>query len=398
LKTIQSFIDAERHKKEVALNLFDLSGLTSDSPLPKESSSLVFLDTNILLWLYRINNDARAEVLYLLNAIKQEQRLCIPSWVVHEYNYHVAKRDDSSFFPFKKSAKEIESRLKLVEQHSKLIIDDDYLKGSKYHGKNNFLDELEETANKLRSLLKALTSSRNKNLDDIQVQIEELMTGCVLESNINELMVKSSDLANLRARNRVPPGFLDEGKPENEHGDYIIWQEVVLICKKEQRSALLITNDRKPDWVYTPRILLDQSGKRKPNDGSADVKIDLPLPFLESEFESLVAGNHKFMLSNIEFLSHLCSSATFNPKEFDKYENLAKAVSVETKHDDTYLVISWFLNNNEKLHNAIKTVAYWEYSPSQIDDVALSEFIKNNIPNIDINKVDIGEVICELFI
>lgn len=398
MKTIQSFIDAELHKKEVALNLFDLSGLTSGSPFPKKSSSLVFLDTNILIWLYRINNDARAEVLYLLNAIKQEQRLCIPSWVVHEYNYHIEKRDDSSFFPFKKSAKEIESRLKLVEQHSKLIIDDDYLKGSKYQGKNNFLNELEETATKLRSLLKALTSSRNKNLDDIQVQIEGLMAGCVLESNLNELMVKSSGLASLRARNRIPPGFLDEGKSENEHGDYIIWQEIVLICKKVQRSALLITNDKKPDWVYTPRILLDQSGKRMPNDGSSDVKIDLPLPFLESEFESLVAGEHKFMLSNVEFLSHLCSSATFNPKEFNKYENLAEAVSLESKHDDTYLVISWFLNNIDELHYAIKTVAYWEYSPDQINDEVLREFIKKNVPNVDISKVDIGEVICELFI
>lgn len=398
MKTIQPFVNDKQHKKEIALNLFDLSSLSSGQSFPNMSPSLVFLDTNILLWLYRINSAARAEVIQMLTSIKGEERLCIPAWVVHEYNHHISRRDDASFFPFKKSAKEIESRLKIIEKHSKLVIDDDYLKGSEYAEKNSFLSDLEETTNKLRRLLKALTKSRNKNLDDIQVQIESLMNGCILDNNLNELMLKSEHLANLRSKHRVPPGFLDEGKPENEHGDYIIWQEIILACKKRERSALLITNDKKPDWVYTPRMLLDNSGNKKPNNGSSDIKIDLPLPFLESEFKSIVGKEFELMLSNVELLSHLCSSVSYNPKEYGAYENLAKAVSVESKHNDTYLVISWFLNNDEKYRQAIKTVAYWEYCPSQINDDELSDFIKINVPNIDLNQVDMSEVICELFI
>lgn len=338
------------------------------------------------------------EVMNLLNSIKLEQRLCIPSWVIHEYNHHIKKRDDLLFFPFKKISKEIEPRLKLIEQHSKLIIDNNYLRGSQYDNKDLFLSELKETTNKLRALLKALTSSRNKNLDEIQDQIEELISNCVLERNLNELMIKSSALAGSRAKNRVPPGFLDEGKTENEYGDYIIWQEILLTCRDREKSALLITNDIKPDWVYAPRFLLTDSGDRKPNDGSSGVKINLPLPFLESEFKSAVGADVNFMISNIELLSHICSSATFNPKDFSKYENLAEAVSVKSQSDDTYIVISWFLNNDKEYHHAIKTVAYWEYSPSQINDKELIEFINLNIPNIDINKVNVSEVICELFI
>jgi predicted nucleic acid-binding protein len=358
----------------------------------------VFLDTNILLWLYRINNAARAEIIKMLTNLKEERRLCIPSWVVHEYNHHISRRDDTSFFPFKKSVKEIESRLKIIEQHSKLVIDNDYLKGSKHKEKNSFLKDLDETTNNLRSLLKVLTKSRNKNLDDIQVQIEGLMSDCILDSNLNELMFKAENLAILRSKNRVPPGFLDEGKPENEYGDYIIWQEIISTCKEKELSALLITNDKKPDWVYTPRMLLDKSGSMKPNNGSSDIKIDLPLPFLESEFKSILGKDYEFMLSNVELLSHLCSSASYNPKEYGAYGNLAEAVSVESKHDDTYLVISWFLNNDEKYRHAIKTVAYWEYCPSQINDEEFTAFINTNVPDIDINKVNVGEVICELFI
>jgi predicted nucleic acid-binding protein len=141
LKTVQFQVDFERYKKEISAHLFDFSELTSGISFPGENAALIFLDTNVLLWLYRINKEAREEVFCLLNTIKNENRLCIPSWVIHEYNHHVAKRDDAAFFPFKKSAKEIESRLKIVEQHSKLVIDDDYLKGSKYVGKTNFLND-----------------------------------------------------------------------------------------------------------------------------------------------------------------------------------------------------------------------------------------------------------------
>lgn len=398
LKPIKLFVNTEHHKKEIAFNLFDFSGLTSGQFFPDSLPSLVFLDTNILLWLYRINNAARSEVIELFTHIKADGRLCIPSWVVHEYNHHISRRDDASFFPFKKSAKEIESRLKIIEQHSKLVVDDDYLKGSEYEGKKTFLKDLDETTNKLRSLLKALTKSSNKSLDDIQIQIGRLMRDCILDSDLNELMLKSETLANLRFKNRVPPGFLDEGKPENEHGDYIIWQEIISTCKKRERSAILITNDKKLDWVYAPKMLLDDKGDMKPNNGSSDIKIDLPLPFLASEFKSIAGKDFNFILSNVELLSHLCSSVRYNPKEYGAYLNLAEAVSVKSKNDDTFLVISWFLNNDEKYRHVIKTVAYWDSSPSQINDVELTEFIRGHVPNIDITQVNISEVIGELFI
>ena len=49
-------------------------------------SSLVFIDTNVLIWLYRLNEDSFIEFRRLLNDLIDKYRLVIPNWVVHEYN------------------------------------------------------------------------------------------------------------------------------------------------------------------------------------------------------------------------------------------------------------------------------------------------------------------------
>lgn len=398
MKPVVFQVDSDDHKKQLALHLFDLEGLASVSPIFQSNDALIFLDTNILLWLYRINKDARSELFHIFKFLKEQNRLRIPVWVIHEYNQHVNKRDDAAFFPFKKSVKEVEKKLKTIEINSKLIIDDDYLKGTQYVGKSEFINELNKATSSLRALLKVLTSSRNKNIDKIQIEIETLINGCVLESDINDLMEKSSIFGPIRYKNRVPPGFLDEGKPDNEYGDYILWQEILSTCRKEEKSALLITNDNKPDWVYTPRMILDRLKTLKPNNGSSEIQIDLPLPYLQNEFKSEVSEDFDFMLCNVEILSHLCSSVYFNPKDHSKYQKFSEAVSVESLKDDTYAIISWFLNNKIEYSHCIKNVAHWEESPEQIDVEALSNYISLNIPNTDVNNVDMKKVIFELFI
>lgn len=396
MKTVQSVVDSRCYKKDIAINIFDHGDINTGIQLSERA--LIFLDTNILLWLYRINNDARIEIIDLLNSIKDQQRLCIPSWVVHEYNYHITKRDDVTFFPFKKPAKEIVARMNTIEKFSKLIIDDEYLSGSKYKTKKEFLKSLENTASEFRAILKSLVNSRNKNLDTIQSQIECLLDGCILRNDLNDLLRESASLGDIRFKNNIPPGFCDESKAENKFGDYILWLEIIRECKAKKRSALIISNDVKADWVYTPRKVFGLDGIITPNCGTKDIVINVPHPYLDHEFKSNVDVESELMILNIEMLSHLATSTEFNPMSYFGFKNLAEAVSVESNIDDTYLVISWFLQNHEEYMSALKGVAHWQTSPDEIDVESLGNFIKEKVPDIDITKVSIGSVIGELFI
>ena len=203
----------------------------------------------------------------------------------------------------------------------------------------------------------------------------------------------------VRNQHRVPPGFLDSDKNDNKYGDYIIWKEIISKCKESNSSAIIIiTNDEKSDWVYTPRYILNKDNRKIPNNGSSEIKINVTQPFLEYEFNNHVGKDKNVHILNIEMLSHLLSSTDYNPKDNECYSNLAQAVSVESHESDTYTVISWFLKNNNEYRTAVNTVAGWDSSPSEIDQNALQDYVKENVPNINISKVDIGSVICELFI
>ena len=151
MKTVKSTINSVHYKRDLAFEILDINELTSGMSISNEKP-LVFLDTNILLWFFKINEDARKEVFSILNTLKDSNRLHIPTWVIHEYNYQLERESSSTFFPFKKTANELEPKLKYLEKHSNLIVDDAYLNGSPYKGKEDFLTSLDKTVNELIDL------------------------------------------------------------------------------------------------------------------------------------------------------------------------------------------------------------------------------------------------------
>lgn len=61
--------------------------------------------------------------------------------------------------------------------------------------------------------------------------------------------------ANGRIEHRLPPGFRDDGKPENRLGDLIILYEILeksAAVAGDFPRVLFISRDEKSDWVYAP--------------------------------------------------------------------------------------------------------------------------------------------------
>src|SRR3546814_9102643 len=78
----------------------------------------------------------------------------------------------------------------------------------------------------------------------------------------------------------LPPGFLDKGKADkqraadNRYGDLIIWREILdHVRTLESGSVVLLTNDNKQDWVYTPPTVIEENGRPQGNDGRNGLKV-----------------------------------------------------------------------------------------------------------------------------
>lgn len=108
----------------------------------REQKCLVFVDTNILLWVFRLNALARKELLSWLEELSDCDRLFFPVWVVHEYNLQLSRGSDETLFPFKRPGKEVLSNLTLIKKYASLLADEQFLRGTKFGNRESFLSEL----------------------------------------------------------------------------------------------------------------------------------------------------------------------------------------------------------------------------------------------------------------
>lgn len=52
-----------------------------------------------------------------------------------------------------------------------------------------------------------------------------------------------------RKKNKIPPGYLDDGKDEDRpYGDYYLWLQVIEHAKTVGCPVILVTSERKDDW------------------------------------------------------------------------------------------------------------------------------------------------------
>lgn len=67
------------------------------------------------------------------------------------------------------------------------------------------------------------------------------------EAALKAFMQENDD----RCENKVPPGFKDAGKSENDIGDFLIWKTVLGIGKENVgRDLTFVSGEIKTDWIY----------------------------------------------------------------------------------------------------------------------------------------------------
>jgi hypothetical protein len=153
--------------------------------------------------------------------------------------------------------------------------------------------------------LQHLKAQSSKALDATVQDLVGLVNGRVLASDIY------TDLGSLDARHAVrlagrhPPGASDAKKDENKYGDLIAWGEIVAHAADPAiKAAVILTNDNKPDWVFAPPAILDESGRQASNTADRGTRVVKPLPLLVHEIRRL-NPDIRLHIVNIAYLAHL---------------------------------------------------------------------------------------------
>lgn len=211
-------------------------------------NSLIVFDTNVLLNLYRYNEDARTE---FINVIKfYKERLWIPYQVGLEFH---RRREEI----MRKNAKAYNV---LAEKLSKELVGIvSSLEGEYARHPYINMKDIKSRVKKCADSIKRTLDKQEKvhpdfsKGDETLNTITELFNGKVgADFSEKELEALYKD-GEKRYANKVPPGYCDEkNKKDNGkrslYGDLIVWKQTLGHCKEQKRNAIFITDDYKTDW------------------------------------------------------------------------------------------------------------------------------------------------------
>lgn len=246
--------------------------------------SLIVLDANVLLSLYRYSDGTKNEFLDVFEKLKA--RLWLPHQFAKEYlknRLKVISDQAKSYDAAIQGLEDLRDKFKNPKQHP-------FVSSEVLEDCNNSFDLIvgELRANKQRH-------DHKLNDDDIKVSVNRIFEGKVGSPYTETQLVELIDAGALRYANKVPPGFKDANPKSGgvtfeeklaPYGDYIGWKQVLEKAATDQCNVIFVTGDTKEDWW------LEQSGRTIG-----------PHPALIDEFVEITS--HKFyMYSPDGFLEH----------------------------------------------------------------------------------------------
>jgi len=298
--------------------------VTEIGDLASDPRTLIFIDTNVVSYLYKLHEAARREFFAWSDGIAAEGRFFVPAWAANEYLSRVTSNTLASYTPKGKEPTQAKKMLETLHETASLFVDDISLRGIGYPGdRTTFLQEFRQAIEALNKFTSVFSQQFDPGV--IHQQVVTHLSPFILNSDLAALCTRAMQEANGRIEHRLPPGFRDDGKPENRLGDLIIWFE--LLEKSAEVAGdfprvLFISRDEKSDWVYAPaqrsRLV---GGARKPVPNT-EPQIKLADPRLVTEF-ARNTGHGDFTIANlptlVEGLSRRSSS---------EFQHLAAAIQI----------------------------------------------------------------------
>lgn len=223
-----------------------------------EDSVIVF-DTNVLLNLYRYNEDTCKEFIKVIEFYKN--RLWIPYQVGFEFHRRredIIRKNAAAYKTL--GAKLSESLIKAVDALSSDFNRHPYINVPEIRKK------VEKCANTIVKSLEKLEESHPDYLKDdfILNEVTQLFNGRVGADFSEEELDEIYKEGERRYINQVPPGYCDAKNKKDKgnrslYGDLIVWKQTLRHSVENKRNIIFVTDDHKPDWWdkvegnHTPR-------------------------------------------------------------------------------------------------------------------------------------------------
>jgi hypothetical protein len=298
--------------------------------------TLIFFDTNILAYLFKLHTAARLEFFSWADGVIAEDRLRIPAWAASEYLSRVRTGSLGDYTFRKNGSDQLQKALESMLDTASLFVDEGVLRGISFPGdRAAYLTGFRSAVDSLVTFTRAFKHQFTPEV--IHEQIKSHFSPAVLDSDLAALCARAAREGSTRVEHRLPPAFRDADKTENRLGDLIIWYEILQHSKKlaaRLRNVLFVTNDAKSDWVYAPRRRIDDAGGTRRSVPNLKPELKVIDPLLVSEFSSVV-GHQNVAICGLSSLIEGLSKTS--PSQF---RQLAAAIQISVSDENITLDMS----------------------------------------------------------
>lgn len=212
-------------------------------------NGIIVFDTNVLLNLYRYNEDARDELLKLMKSF--QKRLWMPYQVGLEF---LANRVTVINW-LHKGYEELTNQVDECKKNFFKFFDGNYSKHRHIDRK-----ELETLFDQQLQVVKDKLNEWGNELPDyekndvVKDKILSLYDGRVGNDYSYDELLEIYAKGRIRYDNKIPPGYRDDTKDKKEmgvrhvYGDLIAWMQIMDYAKINKKNIIFVGEDLKDDW------------------------------------------------------------------------------------------------------------------------------------------------------
>lgn len=212
-------------------------------------TSIVVVDANVLLNLYRYSAETRAELERALNSVRD--RVFVPHQAAKEFLKNRLIVTAGQADEYTKAIKTINDLVAVISNRKKhpFLPDTEQPK---------FLDQAKTLVSQLEAQ-QATLLDRMTN-DEILEFVQRVFEGKTGGPFDDEALKQIATDGDLRYQAEIPPGYKDgkkdaSGDPYRKYGDLVVWKQLIAKAKDDNKPVIFVTDDKKEDWW------LEQSGR-----------------------------------------------------------------------------------------------------------------------------------------
>lgn len=230
--------------------------MTSAREVELWKNAIFVFDTSSICELYNLTEATKVTMTGIFRSMKE--RIWLPAQTMYEYkknrNKVIMNPIAEKYLEPKFLKQDIVTRLKdFINLHKSMPYYHPYIDSTE-------LDKLEKQSEELSTILgsikELITAQYKRRIEDIvTLKSKDCIYDTMVTFNIGTPFSYTEQLkivqeGELRYRNRVPPGYLDEKDKSGTqiYGDLIIWKEILRYAEEKQVSIIFICNDVKEDW------------------------------------------------------------------------------------------------------------------------------------------------------